>query len=104
MANSTNTHGIKIGSTDHRLLLAMRAQDTPASARDLQRWAPAIKPSTVDFALSRLVEKNLAIRTQALIGAGDGSRGNFSLTEQGEALVHPKTGPLCRRKLTGERA
>lgn len=78
--------GIVVGSTDHKILLALRAPGGMTTEQIYARF-----PGQPSSAISRL-------RTAGLIEDGEGSKEKqVSLTPRGRELVDPD-GPLARRR------
>lgn len=78
--------GIVVGSTDHKILLALRAPGGMTTEQIYARF-----PGAPSSAISRL-------RTAGLIADGEGEKDRqISLTTKGRELVDPD-GPLARRR------
>lgn len=86
--------GIILGSTDNRVLLALRAAEIDASAMQIKCWLPHRDFTSITNAIYRMSVKGLVVRSRVHMGTT-----YYQLTEAGHALVNPKTGPLSRRNM-----
>ena len=85
---------VELGSTENRVLLAIRGGNGPESALNIKAWMPLKDLGAISFAIYRLKQKELIEVVSVVRGTSF-----YDLTEAGRALVHPKTGPLNRKHI-----